>query len=177
MARARAPSRSPLRLCMADHPRQNHLDGGWWPQSRDLTVELADLVDHFPPEFGQIARVVYSPPDWKHAPRRIPVRRGYIKAGSFPHDDAHVVLLRMSDRDVLRLLVVPPGYTDSQGAEALLAAATRGNAHTASALLDAVHDNHDVDPGDQWNDDGGNWWGEHATGPSFRSKAHTRLSA
>lgn len=172
-AEAAAPCRTPLRLRMADHPGRNQLDGGWWPQSRDLTVELADLVDHFPTELGHIARVVYSPPDWESAPRRIPVRRGYIKAGSFPRDDTHLILLSMSDRSILHVLVVPPSYSDAQGDEALLAAATRGNLHTAPALLDAVTDNHDVDPGDQWNDDGGNWWGDCSGGPSFRRQAHT----
>lgn len=164
-------TRRPLRLRMADHPGRNHLDGGWWPQSRDLAVEVADLVDHFPAEFGRITRVVYSPPDWTPAPRRIPVRRGYVKAGSFPDDDTHLIQLRMSDRSLLRVLVVPPTYSDAQGSEALLAAATWDNAHTASVLLEAVLDSPEFNPNDQWNDDGGNWWGEHpTTGPSFRAK-------
>jgi hypothetical protein len=36
-------------------------------RSRDLAVELADLVDHFPPQFGRIVRALFSPPvpeDW-----------------------------------------------------------------------------------------------------------------
>ena len=48
---------------MGDHPGRDHLDGGWWPQSRDLAVELADLVDHFPQAHGRIQRAVYSPPE------------------------------------------------------------------------------------------------------------------
>src|SRR3954447_397461 len=81
--------RIPLRLRMGEAPAPGGLQGGWWPQSRDLAVELADLVDHFLPERGRIVRATYSPPDWDPAPRRVPVARGYVKVGSFPRDDTH----------------------------------------------------------------------------------------
>ena len=111
------------------------LDGGWWPQSRDLTVELADLVDHFPPEHGRVVRATFSPPDWDPAPRRVPVRTGYVDAGSSPRDDTHVMLLRTSDRRELCLLVIPPDLTPDQGQEALKAA---GTARSATGLLAEV---------------------------------------
>jgi hypothetical protein len=153
---------------MEGHPGRDHLDGGWWPQSRDLKVELADLVDHFPAQFGRIVRTVVSPPDWDPAPRRISVASGgYVKVGSFPRDDTHLIHLKTSDRTVLRVLVVPPGFTDDQGAEALLAAATTGNAHSATALLDTVTDSPDIDPMDHWSDDGGAGRGPHPVAPSF----------
>lgn len=169
LSEAPATSRGPLRLRMARHPDRNHIDGGWWPQSRDLAVELADLVDHFPTQFGRIVRALVSPPDWDPAPRRIPVAGGYVKVGSFPRDDTHVIHLKTSDRLVLHVLVVPPGYTDDQGAEALLAAAASGNAHPASDLLDTVTEYPDVDPMDHWSDDGGSWWEPHSVAPSFRT--------
>jgi hypothetical protein len=164
-----SPSRVPLRLRMAVPNGRSRLDGGWWPQSRDLVVELADLVDHFPPEFGRIVRALVSPPDWDPAPRRIPVTGGYVKVGSFPRDDSHLIHLSTSDRSVLYLLVVPPGFTEDQGAEALLAAATSGNKHSAIDLLDTVTEYPDVDPFDHWSDDGGSWWEPRADAPSFRS--------
>jgi hypothetical protein len=169
VAQVPTPSRGPLRLRMAEYPGRNHLDGGWWPQSRDLAVELADLVDHFPAQFGRIVRALISPPDWDPAPRRIPVAGGYLKVGSFPRDDTHLIRLKTSDRTVLRVLVVPPGFTDDQGAEALLAAATTGNAHSATALLDTVTDYPDIDPMDLWSDDGGAGWGPQPVAPSFRT--------
>lgn len=150
-------SRGPLRLRMAEHLGRNHMDGGWWPQSRDLAVELADLVDHFPARFGRIVRAVFSPPDWDPAPRRIPVAGGYVKVGSFPRDDSHLIRLKTSDRTVLDVLVVPPGFTEDQGAEALRAAATSGNSHSATDLLEEVTEHPDIDPMDHWSDDGGSW--------------------
>lgn len=164
-----ASSRGPLRLRMAARGDGNQVDGGWWPQSRDLAVELADLVDHFPVRLGRIVRALVSPPDWDPAPRRIPVAGGYVKVGSFPRDDTHLIHLRTSDRTMLRVLVVPPDFTDDQGAEALLAAASIEVAHSAGALLDAVTEFPDIDPVDHWSDEGESWWGPHPVAPSFRT--------
>lgn len=163
------PGRAPLRLRMAEHPGSGHLDGGWWPHSRDLAVELADLADHFPPRSGRIVRALISPPDWDPAPRRIAVARGYVTVGSFPRDDTHVILLTTSDRTVLCMLVVPPGFTRDQGDEALLASATAGNAHSATDLLEEVTNQPATDPIDHWTDDGGSWWGRGRVVPSFRT--------
>ncbi len=77
-------------------------------------MELADLVDHFPVECGRVVRALFSPPDWDPAPRRIPVEGGYIKVGSFPRDDTHLIELKTSDRTVLHVLVVPPTFTDAR---------------------------------------------------------------
>jgi hypothetical protein len=55
--------RVPLRLRLSDPDRPHPLDGGWWPQSSDLSVEMADLVDGFPADRGRIVRALYSPPD------------------------------------------------------------------------------------------------------------------
>ncbi len=149
-----APAREPLRLRMAEHPGRNHLDGGWWPHSRDLATEFAALVDQFPVELGRIVRAVYSPPDWDGAVRRVQTATGHVKLGSFPRDDTHLVDLRMSDRSVLRVLVIPPSFSDGQGSEALLAAATAGNRHAAEELLEMVTDSPDVDPRRFWHQDG-----------------------
>ena len=147
----------------------DRLDGGWWPQSRDLAVELADLVNHFPSECGHIVRALFSPPDWDPAPRQVPVAGRYVKVGSFPRDDTHLIDLKTSDRTVLHVLVVPPSFSDDQGAEALLAAATPGNSHTAGDLLSVVAEHRDIDPADHWEDDGGHWWGEGRSAPWFRA--------
>ncbi len=148
MTTAPAPSTSssagpaaagPLRLRLSEHQGDDHLDGGWWPHSRDLDVELRQLVDGFPPERGRVVRALYSPPDWEAGtPRNLPVAAGRVKVGSFPADDTHLLNLTMSDRSVWHLVVVPPEFTADQGEEALLAAATPGNRHHAADLLHTV---------------------------------------
>lgn len=154
---------------MGHAPAPGGLQGGWWPQSRDLAVELADLVDHFPPDFGRIVRAVVSPPDWDPSPRRIRVAHGFVKVGSFPRDDTHLVLLQTADHAVLRVLVVPPGMSPDQGDEALLAAATPGYTHTAACLLDTVSEYPDIDPADHWSDDGETWAASPTLLPSART--------
>ena len=54
-------------------PRPGAEDGVWWPRSRDFALEAADLVDHFPQQFGQVYRVVFSRPDWDSVPHRLKV--------------------------------------------------------------------------------------------------------
>ena len=159
--------RQPLRLRMGEKPGSAPLDGGWWPQSRDLTVELGDLVDHFPASLGRIVRVLFSAPDWDDAPKRVPTKRGYVKVGFDPNDDTHVVVLTTSERQELCILVVPPDMSRTKGDEALLAAVTPGYATSPSALLTTVSERPDVDDGDHWNDGGEAWWGS-ATAPSYR---------
>lgn len=143
-------SRLPLRLALSEHPGHDALDGGWWPQSRDLVAELADLVSHFPASSGRVVRALYSTPDWETAPRRIPIPGGSIKVGSFPRDDTHVIVLTTSDHALLKVLVVPSALSDADGNEAMLAASTTGNKHGAADLLRAVTDSPPVDPDGFW---------------------------
>lgn len=142
--------RLPLRLRVSDRPGLDTLDGGWWPQSRDLAVELADLADNFPSALGTVQHAVYSPPDWDSTPRRVSVQGGFVELDAVPQDDTHIVLLRTSQRLTLRLLVVPSDFSEGQGDEALLAAATTGYAHSAGSLLETVTNELDVDPDDHW---------------------------
>jgi hypothetical protein len=162
------PERTTLRLRMGEQPRHGALDGGWWPQSRDLGLELADLIDHFP--LGRISRVLYSRPDWDTVARRIPVQGRHVKTGSFPRDDTHVVDLKMSDGRQLRLLVVPSRMSAEEGEEALLAASTPGNTHSAPSILAAVADSEAGDSFDHWHDEGGSFWGSHPVPPSYRTE-------
>jgi hypothetical protein len=164
--RPREPGRGPLRLRIAEHSASDRLDGGWWPRSRDLAVELAELAGHFPAGFGRIVRAVVSRSDWDSVPDHVMVPGSDVTIE--PGDDTHLILLTTSDRSTLRVLVVPPGFTSGQGAEALLAAATTGNGHSAADLLEEVTENVDVDPGDLWTDNGDTWW-VGSVAPSFRT--------
>jgi hypothetical protein len=162
------PPRIPLRLRIADPPGRSSLAGGWWPQSRDLAVELPDLVDNFPSERGQVLRVAFSSPDWDTAPLLVPVASGHVEVASFPSDDKHVVELTMADLSLVRLMVVPPRMSAYRGEEAMLAAATPHGTHSAASILATVTEADEVDPFDHWHDEGGSWWGPDQVAPSFR---------
>ncbi len=154
-----AAARGPLRLRLVLTERPGHLDGGWWPRSRDLATELADLVDHLPLHLGRLTHVQCSGPDWDGVVDRVRLAGRPVAITTSAADDTHHVDLT-TERTTLRLLVVPPGFNDADGEEALLAAATPGNAHSAHDLLRAVTDEDDVDPRDRWRHDGGAGWGD-----------------
>ncbi|NYI47751.1 hypothetical protein BJ993_004831 [Nocardioides aromaticivorans] len=135
--------RAPLRISINPSSSTRRLDGAWWPQSRDLQAEGADLIDNFPSNIGRPARLLFSPPDWDTEPdrpstRRIKAQRGFVKVGSFPEDDTHLVTVILSSRERLELLVIPSS-THTATARTLMDAATdERNILSAADLLVAA---------------------------------------
>ena len=169
LPRTPAPQdRSPVRLTLADTFGHGPLDGAWWPQTRDLQTEAAQLIDGFPAIRGRIDHIVYSTPDWATTSSRIKVERGIIKAGSFPRDDTHVILLSMAGKHLLRLLVIAPDTPPADAEVMMNRAAARTNRDDALTLLRG-HDDVDIDPADIWTDDGGAYWDPHPVAPSYRT--------
>ena len=131
-------SRVPLRLRLSDPDRPHPLDGGWWPQTADLSVEMADLVDEFPADRGRIVRALYSPPDWEDAPKRVTTARGYIETAAFAREFSPVMILTTSNRQKLCLLVIPSSLSASQGEAALEAAVTPYFASSPAQILATI---------------------------------------
>lgn len=149
----------PLRLQLKPSTGYGAVDGAWWPYSRDLMTEVLDLVNHFPPAFGRICRVVYSTPDWdQNNRRRIRADEVFVSLGSFPHDDTHVVMLRsVSPRvsRVLLLLVVPPEWDERTARHAMRVAAGPTKAVSGRAILEESRDLGLAGRLSHWEDDGG----------------------
>ena len=176
-----------LRLHLSDSNERTDVDGSWWPQSRDLAIELADLVDHFPEQLGEVHRVVFSRPDWDTTPHRVRVARGMVKVGSYPRDDFHQVWLSMSTGQLIRLSVrtpergpapaptltvtsvrplpEPPPLTDARDEpKPTREMASEPGSEPGSGPevdLDAEEEH--------WTDEGGSWWAPHRGPPSHRS--------
>lgn len=173
-----AKQRVALRLHLSDPSERSAVDGSWWPQSRDLAVELADLVDHFPKQLGEVHRVVFSRPDWDTAPHRVRVARGLVKVGSYPRDDSHQVWLTMSTGQLIRLSVQTP-----EPGPAPMPPAVPTDLHTVPEpppRTDAAHEPK-LEPEleseqeaeleaeeEHWTDEGGSWWAAHRGPPSHR---------
>lgn len=153
-----------LRLSLDSSADPGPLDGAWWPQSRDLPREAADLVDHFPDQVGRIEGLLFSRPDWdavEGVPNLLEVQaaRGPVTVGSFPSDDTHVIIATMESGQRLRLLVVPSGTEPSNASRVMRRVADDGNTETPSALLgltgpDQSHIGDDV-------------WDDHAASPTW----------
>jgi hypothetical protein len=146
-----------VRLTLSTSTGFSALDGAWWPRSRNLETELADLVDHFPATSGRIVHAVYSGPDWRPAPRRIKVKQGVIKVGSFPTDDSHRILLTLSSREILHILVIPPHSSPVLALAVMVTAASPGNRDSAATVLQDAQQAEDEDAAARWSDDGGVW--------------------
>lgn len=125
-------SRVPLRMQLGEPPASGPITGAWWPQSRNLQVEAADLVDHFPDQVGHIDRLLFSRPDWDNpviggrGVRRIQARRGPVKVGSFPSDDTHLMILLLASGRRVSLSVIASA-TDPAEADRQLRATGDGD--------------------------------------------------
>ncbi|MEI7057450.1 DUF5994 family protein [Nocardioides sp. CCNWLW239] len=149
-----------LRLRLDNSFSSGPLDGAWWPQSRDLQDEAADLIDHFPHPVGRISRLLFSRPDWDSvagAPsvRKVRAARGIVKVGSFPSDDTHLIVLSMATGDRLRLLVVPHDTAPEHAERIMAQAADDRNTDSPAQLLGLDGPDQSRIGQQVWDDDGG----------------------
>jgi hypothetical protein len=157
--------RVPLRLRLSKDTK-GLIDGAWWPQSRDLPSELADLIDNFPEAVGRIDHVVYSGPDWDLPRlRRVQAGRGPVKVGTFPRDDTNLAMLVMASSKVLQILVVPSNMSRDQAVGSMSAATSAGNQATAKSILRTAPD-WEGEAAEHWTDDGGAFWDPNPNPPS-----------
>jgi hypothetical protein len=131
-------TRVPLRMQLRESSTAGNVGGAWWPQSRDLQVEAADLVDHFPEQVGHIDRLVFSRPDWDnpvvdgHGVRRIRARRGPVKVGSFPSDDTQLMILLLATGRRVSLSVIASATDPVEADRQLHALGNPDATHTTS---------------------------------------------
>jgi hypothetical protein len=124
----------PLRLSLKPPaPTTGHVDGGWWPRSRDLATELPALDVRL----GPVYRVAFAIASWGPTPRRVEVDGRRVGLDGFHFQDKDIVHVRGLDGRRVSLLVVPPEATDSAGHDAVLAAGRRDNADDPATILTA----------------------------------------
>ena len=76
--------RAPLRLRLKPKAATTgFVDGGWWPRSRDLAVELPGLLAVLAVRLGRIERVSYHLGDWGPTPARLSVEGGVVRLVSY----------------------------------------------------------------------------------------------
>ena len=59
------------------------VDGGWWPASNDLAMEVPALLAAVAPRLGRVERVSYRIDDWAAAARKIVVDGAVVRLGGF----------------------------------------------------------------------------------------------
>ena len=114
-------------------------DGAWWPRSRDLAVEVPELIAELERRSVRIERFTYSLGAWLPAPRKVVVNGRVVRTGGFRSMDPQVVCLtwhggqRRAD-----LLVVPPETDVLTGARALRLGTRRGLPRSPQMVLAAA---------------------------------------
>jgi Family of unknown function (DUF5994) len=121
----------------SESPATGSVDGAWWPASRDLAVQIPELVAALAARMGPVERVGYNLDAWDAVPRRVRVGGDVVRMDGFRSQPA-ATLRMLGRRKGLTLLVVPP-EADEQAAQRILATASRdGSTEDIDALLSAA---------------------------------------
>ena len=114
-------------------------DGAWFPRSRDLALELPELIAELDRRGVRIERFTYALEAWEPVPRKIVVQGRTVRTGGFRSMNSGVVCLtwgggaRRAD-----LLVVPPETDVLTGARALRLCTRRGLPSSPQMVLAAA---------------------------------------
>ncbi|MBB5960674.1 hypothetical protein FHS29_007302 [Saccharothrix tamanrassetensis] len=129
----------PLRLRLKPvAPPSGHVDGAWWPGSRDLVAELPALVEVLADRIGVAGRVVFARTFWDVTPEQVELNGQTIALLGFAALDTDVVQVSGIDRRHIDLLVIPP-HADSAAAErALVLAASSDHTRLPADILAAA---------------------------------------
>ena len=126
----------PLRLRLKPKgPVTGHVDGGWWPRSRDLAAEVPELATVLSVRLGPIERVAYALDAWDSPPRRVDVDGRRVRLEGFRSQDRDIVHLTGMGGQRVSLLVIPPDTSEAAGHDAMMTAAHRDNADTPASIL------------------------------------------
>ena len=114
-------------------------DGAWFPRSRDLSVEVPELIAELERRGVRVERFTYSLDAWLPVPRKITVSGRLVRTGGFRSMDPLVVCLTW-DGGTRRadLLVIPPGTDVLTGARALRLSTRRGLPRSPQMVLAAA---------------------------------------
>ena len=120
-------------------PASGHVDGSWWPRSRDLAAELPTLLAAVSDRLGSTERVSYHLGDWDPVGRSVDVGGPFAVRLSGFRSQAPDTIDVLGPQKRLTLLVIPPETSRRTAGDALAAAAEPGNTDTVDALLRDRH--------------------------------------
>jgi hypothetical protein len=114
-------------------------DGGWFPRSNDLSVELPELIAELDRRGVRVERFTYALDAWLPLPRKLVVQNRVVRTGGFRSMDPLVVCLTWEEGTRRAdLLVVPPETDVLTGARALRLATRRGLPRSPQMVLAAA---------------------------------------
>jgi hypothetical protein len=133
------PAPKGLRLRLRD-PRDDDgfVDGGWWPRSLDLRVELPPLLTQMWSAGYDVFRVSYNMTAWHPVPpRRLIVSGRLVKLGGYrTQDPASISLVDSSGWKRVELVVIAPQTDPVMAERALVLAGLHGDLHRPKEILE-----------------------------------------
>lgn len=126
----------PVRLSMKPPDASpGGVNGGWWPRSRDTTVELPELVSALTGPFGVISLIALGSDAWAPGPHRLAVDDRVIAISRFHRQNAHTIMILGKDRSQTTLLVIPPEAPHDVAEAILRMASDRRNTASPTQIL------------------------------------------
>jgi hypothetical protein len=114
-------------------------DGGWFPRTRDLAVEVPELIAELDRRGLRVERFTYALDAWLPAPRKVVVQGRVVRTGGFRSMDPGIVCLTWAGGNSRAdLLVVPPETDVLTGARALRLCTRRGLPRSPQMVLAAA---------------------------------------
>lgn len=113
------------------------VDGGWWPRSLDLSVELPALLTELGTAGHDVAQVAYNPAAWNPAPHALDgASRPVILEARTEQDTAALSLADISGSKRTELVVIPPHTAPHVAQRVLALAQLGGGLHLAVRILE-----------------------------------------
>ena len=122
-----------LRLKPA-HRSAGFVQGGWWPLTDQLYIELRHLLEALSSRSGTIERVIYDENSWASASLRMEFR-GHSVILEPSNTSPNTLTVSGKKFGTLVLLVVPPDTDPTAAHAAVMTAADPDDASTAEELL------------------------------------------
>jgi hypothetical protein len=113
-----------------------HVDGSWWPRSRDLAQELPELLRVLAVRLGRIQRVVYRVREWAAAPAQALIGGHRVLLDNSNLQPQDTIRLEGQHGKRHTLFVVPPYGSPHFAHEAMMVAAARNDKTTVAQLLE-----------------------------------------
>ena len=132
-----SPAGEPRLRLKPSAPATGHVDGAWWPRTRDLSAELTPLLAALDSRLGRIDRVTYQLGAWSASGRRLAAGGHVVRLEGFRSQRDDTLTVIGWDRHRLTLLVVPPEAAPDVAQHALRTAAGEGNTDDSTHLLAA----------------------------------------
>ncbi|HUH69883.1 MAG TPA: DUF5994 family protein [Mycobacterium sp.] len=115
-----------------------HIDGAWWPRSRQLVDELPDLVASVSDRLGQVVMVGYRCNGWDETPPLVEIAGRTIELLGFTSDEPTSVILIGEDGRHITLHVIRPDTSEEVARQALEEARVPADANVALAARSTV---------------------------------------